>query len=278
MKHRSVRQIAQGIETSDGAGVKLRRVIGNQYVKNVDPFLMLDEFKSDMKADYEAGFPMHPHRGFETVTYLLEGSFRHRDSEGNTGYLKSGSVQWMTAGKGIIHEEMPDQADGPVWGFQLWVNLPSSHKMQAPRYQDIDPSEIPSVEIKAGRVKVLTGEFQGISGPVKDVVTNPLYFDVHLDLANEAQSFEIPAGKAGFVYVYQGEAQIENHSLKARQLGILGDGDGLTLVATQEKTRLLVIAADPIKEPVVQYGPFVMNSVEEIEQAIQDFNDGRLAG
>lgn len=272
---RSVRQIAKGIATSDGAGVKLTRVIGNQHVKNLDPFLMLDEFKSDDKADYMSGFPMHPHRGFETVTYMLKGAFRHADNQGNTGYLAPGSIQWMTAGRGIIHEEMPNQEDGPVWGFQLWVNLPASHKMTAPRYQDIRPEDVPVIELEQGRVKVLVGEFQGVRGPVEDVITDPLYLDMHLN-EGATQRVELPEGKTAFVYVYQGEAGVGGDVLQERHLGILGQGDHLEVNSLAEDTRLLIVAGDPIKEPVVQYGPFVMNTVDEVQQAIVDFNEGRF--
>jgi len=272
---RSVRQIAKGIPASDGAGVKLTRVIGNQYVKNLDPFLMLDEFKSDDKVDYMAGFPMHPHRGFETVTYMLKGAFRHGDNQGNTGYLAPGSIQWMTAGRGIVHEEMPNQEDGPVWGFQLWVNLPASHKMTAPRYQDIPPEAVPVVQLENGSVKVLVGEFQGVTGPVEDVVTDPLYLDLHLN-DRATQRVAIPGNKTAFVYVYQGAAEIKDTELPERHLGILGEGEALEVSSLSPDTRLLVVAGDPINEPVVQYGPFVMNSVDEIQQAIVDFNEGRF--
>lgn len=272
---RSVRQIAKGIPASDGAGVKLTRVIGNQYVKNLDPFLMLDEFKSDDKADYMAGFPMHPHRGFETVTYMLKGAFRHGDNQGNTGYLAPGSIQWMTAGRGIVHEEMPNQEDGPVWGFQLWVNLPASHKMTAPRYQDIPPDAVPVLQLGSGSVKVLVGEFQGVTGPVEDVVTDPLYLDLHLN-DDATQKVEIDGNKTAFVYVYQGSVDIKGTKLPERHLGILGEGEALEVTSLSPDTRLLVVAGDPINEPVVQYGPFVMNSVDEIQQAIVDFNEGRF--
>lgn len=272
---RTVRQIAKGIPTSDGAGVKLTRVIGNQYVKNLDPFLMLDEFKSDDRADYMAGFPMHPHRGFETVTYMLKGAFRHGDNQGNTGYLAPGSIQWMTAGRGIVHEEMPNQEDGPVWGFQLWVNLPSTHKMTEPRYQDVPPEQVPEVELENGRVKVLVGDFQGVRGPVEDVVTDPLYLDFHLN-DGVTQAVQIPLGKTAFVYVYQGAADIAGTHLPERHLGILSEGESIEVASLAPDTRLLVVAGDPIEEPVVQYGPFVMNTVDEIQQAIRDYNEGRF--
>lgn len=276
MSHaRSVRQIAKGIAASDGAGVKLTRVIGNQIVNNLDPFLMLDEFKSDDKADYMAGFPMHPHRGFETVTYMLKGAFRHADNQGNAGYLAPGSIQWMTAGRGIVHEEMPNQEDGPVWGFQLWVNLPASHKMTAPRYQDVQPEAVPVIELEHGRVKVLVGDFQGVRGPVEDVVTDPLYLDMHLD-GEGSQRVELPAGKTAFVYVYQGAVDIDGTGVPERHLGILGRGDYLEIRSRAPDTRLLIVAGDPIKEPIVQYGPFVMNTVDEVQQAIVDFNAGRF--
>lgn len=276
MAERKVRQIAKGIPASDGAGVKLTRVIGNQYVRTVDPFLMLDEFKSEDRADYMAGFPMHPHRGFETVTYMLEGAFRHGDNQGNTGYLRPGSIQWMTAGRGIVHEEMPEQDDGPVWGFQLWVNLPSTHKMTAPRYQDIEPEDVPVLETGSGRIKVLVGHCQGVIGPVRDVITDPLYLDVHLDRSGAEQSIDIPASKQAFVYLYQGTVQVAGQVIEARQLAILGSGDSLSLTALSDDARMLVVAGEPINEPVVQYGPFVMNTAQEVEQAIRDFSDGKF--
>lgn len=276
MTARLVRQIATGKATSDGAGVNLTRVIGNQQVRRVDPFLMLDEFKSDDRSGYAGGFPMHPHRGFETVTYMLQGAFRHRDSEGNTGYLRPGSIQWMTAGRGIIHEEMPDQDDGPVWGFQLWVNLPAEHKMIPPRYQDIDPAAVPQVMMTSGKVKVLVGQFAGVEGPVKNVVTDPLYLDVHIDNAGSGSDIPIASGKAAFLYVYQGAVRIAEQDVTARQLALLSDGDQLSLQALSDDTRLIVVAGNPINEPVAQYGPFVMNTPAEIEQAIQDYNAGRL--
>ncbi len=276
MNYRRVKQVARGVAASDGAGVKLTRVIGNSYVPRVDPFLMLDEFKSDDKADYMAGFPMHPHRGFETVTYILQGAFRHRDNQGNEGYLRPGSIQWMTAGRGIVHEEMPNQDDGPVWGFQLWVNLPAKDKMTAPRYQDIPPEAIPVVPTQTGQVKVLVGEFGECRGPVTDIATDPLYLDVSIDQAEGDQEIEIPADKQAFVYVYRGEASIEGQTLPERHLAILGKGDILKVTALTADTRFLVVAGRPINEPVAQYGPFVMNTVAEVEQAITDFNEGRF--
>jgi redox-sensitive bicupin YhaK (pirin superfamily) len=237
---------------------------------------MLDEFKSDDKADYMAGFPLHPHRGFETVTYILQGAFRHRDNQGKEGYLRPGSIQWMTAGRGILHEEMPNQDDGPVWGFQLWVNLPAKDKMTAPRYQDIPPEAIPVVPTQTGQVKVLVGEFGERRGPVTDIATDPLYLDVSIDQAEGDQEIEILADKQAFVYVYQGEASIEGQALPERHLAILGKGDILKVTALTADTRFLVVAGRPINEPVAQYGPFVMNTVAEVEQAITDFNEGRF--
>lgn len=274
--YRSIKQIAKGIAASDGAGVKLTRIIGNQYVKNIDPFLLLDEFKSDDKADYMAGFPMHPHRGFETVTYMLEGAFKHGDNQGNTGYLRPGSIQWMTAGRGIVHEEMPNQEDGPVWGFQLWVNLPSTHKMTAPRYQDIEPEDVPVIETNDGVIKVLVGDYEGVVGPVEDVVTDPLYMDAHITAEGGQQIIDIARGKTAFIYLYQGDAEIEGQELKARHLAVLGDGERIKVKALTDDVRMIVVAAYPINEPVVQYGPFVMNTVDEIQQAIQDFNSGNF--
>ena len=197
----SMRQLEQVITAqpaSDGDGVRIHRLAGSGLRTVLNPFLLLDEINSDAAVDYIGGFPMHPHRGFETVTYMLKGAFRHGDNQGNTGYLAPGSIQWMTAGRGIVHEEMPNQEDGPVWGFQLWVNLPAKHKMTAPRYQDIRPEQVPEVELENGKVKVLVGNFQGVIGPVEDVVTDPLYLDVHLN-EGATQRVDIPGNKSAFV-------------------------------------------------------------------------------
>lgn len=283
MSLRPVDRVIAGQETSDGAGVRLKRSIGVPQLEQVDPFLLLDEFKSDEGSDYIAGFPDHPHRGFETVTYMLAGVMRHQDSRGNQGELVAGSVQWMTAGRGIIHSEMPRQTEGLMWGFQLWVNLPSTEKMREPRYQDIPPADVPEVAIgEGGRLRVVAGEAGGATGPVRDVVTRPLYLDASLpDGGRFAQS--VPAGHNGFLYVFEGTVEVagepdsSNESVSAGHLAVLGQGDEVEVRAQGGPARFLLVAAEPIGEPVARYGPFVMNTREEIAQAVQDFRDGRLA-
>ena len=274
MTERRLIRKTQGMPTQDGAGVSLSRIIGNPSVQRLDPFLMLDEFKSDDPNQYIAGFPFHPHRGFETVTYLLEGSVRHRDHMGNEGYLAPGSIQWMTAGRGIIHEEMPQQEDGMLWGFQLWVNLPARDKMTNPRYQDILPQEIPERAFSAGQVRILAGHYEGIAGPVQGIATEPNFFDVRFSQSGTWQH-RLKAEHTAFIYVYQGQAKICQESVSTGELGILSAGDALNVEA-EANTGLLVVAGMPLNEPVVQYGPFVMNTVEEVEQAITDYQAGRL--
>ena len=239
---------------------------------------MLDEFRSDSADDYIAGFPEHPHRGFETVTYMLAGRMRHRDNQGNSGLLGPGSVQWMTAGRGILHSEMPEQEDGLMWGFQLWVNLPASDKMTAPRYQDIAPEAIPEVPAGEGvKVRVLAGAVNGTSGPVNAVATEPTYFDIQLD-AGASFSTELPVGHNAFAYVYEGSALIgaERKTVTRGDLAVLGKGERFVVEAGAAPTRLILLAGRPLNEPVARYGPFVMNTREEIMQAFEDFNAGRF--
>jgi redox-sensitive bicupin YhaK (pirin superfamily) len=265
----------RGMAASDGAGVKLNRVIGQPALPDLDPFLMLDEFGSDDPTAYIAGFPDHPHRGFETVTYMLAGRMRHRDNKGNEGLLTAGSVQWMTAGRGIVHSEMPEQEQGLIWGFQLWVNLPAADKMTAPRYQDIPPADIPVVATPNGaRVKVIAGQFDGVQGPVQGVTTAPVYLDVELP-ANTTVDLDLPRDHAGFVYVYEG-ALSAPEAVARGELAVLSPGPHLTLAAADAPTRALVVAGRPLKERVVKYGPFVMNSEAEIVQAVEDFQAGRF--
>ncbi len=276
MAQRPVTRVTRGVPTSDGAGVKLTRVIGNHSVRNLDPFMLLDEFRSDVDGDYIAGFPAHPHRGFETVTYMLAGNMKHQDSVGNTGFLGPGSVQWMTAGRGIIHSEMPEQEDGLMWGFQLWVNLPAAHKMDAPRYQDIPATDIPTVELDGGvRVKVVAGEHGGTTGPVQAPHTDARYLDVTLPAGTHAE-VALPDGHQGFVYVFEGSARAGGRDLARGELGTLGERGVLKLSGGAEGGRLLVVAGAPIHEPIVQYGPFVMNTEAEIRTAIADYQSGRL--
>ncbi len=261
-------------ETSDGAGVRLKRSLGSHGLSEMDPFLLLDEFKSDVPDDYIAGFPDHPHRGFETVTYMLAGVMQHRDSLGNAGLLSPGGLQWMTAGKGIIHSEMPRQVDGLLWGFQLWVNLPADQKMSAPRYQDIPPQDIPILTLADGTVlRVIAGRLGELRGPVEGVSVDPLYLDIQLP-AGKGLNQEVPAGHRGMVYVYAGEGHFGEDEvvLHAGQLGVVGGtGKTLAILAGASGLRLLLIAGKPIGEPVARYGPFVMNTSEEIRQAVDDF-------
>jgi redox-sensitive bicupin YhaK (pirin superfamily) len=274
--------------TSDGAGVKLRRSLGSQRGLHVDPFLMLDEFYSDNPDDYLAGFPAHPHRGFETVTYMLDGHMRHEDQLGNRGDLGPGSVQWMTAARGIIHSEMPQQSEGRMRGFQLWLNLPSKEKMKPAGYRDIPAGEIPVVSLdNGGEVKVIAGTFtldgKATQGPVNGsgvpLSTDPVYFDVHLP-AGAQFSAPIKPGHSAFIYTYEGSARIGPANaakpLPHRAAGVLSDGDNVRVEADAAGVSFLLLAAKPIREPVVQYGPFVMNTREEIEQALADYRDGRL--
>jgi hypothetical protein len=263
--------------------VRLRRSLGGPELDHLDPFLLLDEFKSDERDDYIAGFPDHPHRGFETVTYMLAGAMLHRDSRGNEGELTGGGIQWMTAGRGIIHSEMPRQTDGLMWGFQLWVNLPASDKMREPRYQDIPPEEVPEVTTADGaRLRVVAGEAAGAVGPVTGVVTQPLYLDVGLGEKGRLRQ-PIPSDHSAFVYVFEGEVALGGDGESGGQrvasghLAVLDDGDGLAAEAGAGPVRFLVVAAKPIGEAVARYGPFVMNTRAEIAQAVQDFNEGRLA-
>ena len=288
MKIRTLVQVIESKPTSDGAGVKLRRSLGSQRGVHVDPFLMLDEFYSDNPDDYIAGFPSHPHRGFETVTYMLDGHMRHEDHLGNRGDLGPGDVQWMTAARGIIHSEMPQQSEGRMRGFQLWLNLPSREKMKPAAYQDIPASKIPVVKLpQGGDVRVIAGtlDLDGVvtHGPVNGngarITTDPSYLDVRLP-ADAEFSMPIAAGHNAFVYTYEGSATIganaEAKLLPHRAAGVLSDGDRMHAKAGPEGLRFLLLAAKPLREPVVQYGPFVMNTREEIEQAVADYRDGRL--
>ena len=273
---REVARVVRGTAASDGAGVKLNRVIGGRDLPQLDPFLLLDEFRSDDAADYLAGFPEHPHRGFETVTYMLAGRMRHRDNQGNTGLLGPGSVQWMTAGRGIVHSEMPEQENGLMQGFQLWVNLPAKDKMTAPRYQDIEPGRIPEVESTGARVRVIAGSYRGVRGPVQAEATEPLYLDVSL---KGDQKFEapVPEGHNAFVYVYEGSIDIGGRAVVRGELAVLRGGDTVAASAGDAGARFILVAGRPLEETVARYGPFVMNRPEEIQQAIRDFTEGRLA-
>ncbi len=273
MSARSVTSVIRGTPTSDGAGVRLTRVIGGPVLPDLDPFLLLDEFGSDSPDDYIAGFPDHPHRGFETVTYMLDGRMRHRDNQGNSGLLGPGSIQWMTAGRGIVHSEMPEQEEGLMRGFQLWVNLPASDKMTEPRYQDIAASDIPEVELDDGvRVRVLSGQFDDVTGPVAGVAVQPLYLDIELS-ASASISPSLPENHTAFLYVFEGGAAVGKSSEKVQQheLAVLDEGGEVPIVAGEHGARMILVAGRPLGEPVARYGPFVMNTQAEIQQAFADY-------
>jgi redox-sensitive bicupin YhaK (pirin superfamily) len=274
---RQVARVVAAQDTSDGAGVSLRRALGTSALDHVDPFLLLDEFRSDRRDDYAGGFPDHPHRGFETVTYMLAGRMRHKDHAGNEGTLVAGGVQWMTAGRGIIHSEMPLQDHGLMWGFQLWVNLPARDKMGPPRYQEFGPEAIPEVAGPDGvRVRVIAGEALGRKGPVEGIATSPLYLDVQLaPSARFAQA--LPPEQSALAYVFEGDAAIGPEGaapVAAGRLALLGGGESVEVRGGEGGGRLLLVAGRPIGEPVARYGPFVMNSREEILQAVRDLEAG----
>ena len=282
---RVVRRVVKGMPTSDGAGVKLRRVIGQPQLPDLDPFLMLDEFGTDRAEDYIAGFPDHPHRGFETVTYMLDGRMRHRDNHGNEGVLVPGSVQWMTAGRGLVHSEMPEQQEGRMRGFQLWLNLPAREKMTAPKYQEFGPERIPSATPAPGvTVKVIAGQVDGISGPILQPATDPTYLDIALEPGAEFTQ-SLPAEYAAFLYVFEGSLQVgasaESSLLRTHELGVLGEGseirlEGVSAGGRDKVARAILVAGRPLREPVAKYGPFVMNTREELQQAFEDFQRGRF--
>ena len=276
---RTVERLVAGKATSDGAGVKLTRVLTQSLQRRLDPFLMLDAFGSDQPDDYIAGFPDHPHRGFETITYMIAGRMRHRDSAGHEGLLENGGVQWMTAGRGVIHSEIPQQEQGVMEGFQLWLNLPARDKMTAPWYRDFAAADLPGFVIDAGvAVTVIAGESHGVTGAVTREATAPLYLDLHLP-AGARFTQALPAGHNAFVYVYRGAVTIAGDAVPAQRLAILANdaqADGV-VIETTEAAKALLIAGQPLNEPIAQYGPFVMNTEPEIYQALSDFREGRLA-
>ena len=281
---RSVEALVAGRATRDGAGVRLTRVLTGELQHRLDPFLMLDQFGSDDPKDYGAGFPDHPHRGFETVTYMIAGRMRHKDSAGHEGLLQNGGVQWMTAGRGVIHSEMPEQEEGRMEGFQLWLNLPSGQKMCAPWYRDIQSADIPEVTTDQGvRVRVISGESHGTTGAMhrsaESYPTNPLYLDIHFS-GDQTFSQALPSSHNAFVYVYRGALDVqgsEGHaSVPLQRMAILtAGGDGVVLRG-QAGTRALLITGQPLHEPIAQYGPFVMNTRDELMQAVDDFRSGKL--
>ncbi len=278
MQLRTAVRTIPGQETSDGAGVRLKRSIGTTALDHLDPFLLLDEFRSDQPDDYIAGFPDHPHRGFETVTYMLAGRMEHRDHTGLQGNLEAGSIQWMTAGRGIVHSEMPKQEEGLMWGFQLWVNLPASQKMTEPRYQDIPPGQVPEVSNGGSIVRVLAGEVEGQRGPIEGIVTDPTYLDISLE-PDSRFTHPIPAGHNAFAYIFEGSGYIGQTDTSGAptpmsNLVVLSDGEGVEAVTKDSAMRFILLAAKPIGEPVARYGPFVMNTQEELMQAFKEMQDG----
>ena len=275
---RTVERLIAGQATSDGAGVKLNRVLTQNLQHRLDPFLMLDAFGSDNPNDYIAGFPDHPHRGFETVTYMIAGRMLHRDSAGHEGLLQNGGVQWMTAGKGVIHSEIPQQEEGVMEGFQLWLNLPRRDKMKAPWYRDFQDEELPKFVTGQGvAVTVIAGESHGVTGAVTREITEPRYLDLQLPSGSRFEQSLAP-GHNAFVYVYRGEVSISGETVPLQRMAILANedqADGVVIEASAD-ARVLLISGQPLKEPIVQYGPFVMNSQQEIYQALSDFRDGHL--
>ena len=274
---RTVERIVQGVATSDGAGVKLTRVLTQHLQRRLDPFLMLDAFRNDNPEDYIGGFPDHPHRGFETVTYMIAGRMRHHDSAGNQGLLGPGGVQWMTAGSGLIHSELPEQQEGLMEGFQLWLNLPGRNKMIKPSYRDIPSEQIPELTSPEGiKVRVIAGQSHGITGAVQRPDTLPLYLDVHLPAGTRFVQ-DVPTGHNAFTYTYRGEVSIAGTVVADRHMAILAnDGAEQVTIEATEASRVLLIAGQPLKEPIAQYGPFVMNTAEEIQQTLRDYRDGKL--
>jgi len=276
---RTVERLVTGQATQDGAGVKLTRVLTQPLQQRLDPFLMLDAFGSDQPGDYIAGFPDHPHRGFETITYMIAGRMRHRDSAGHEGLLTNGGVQWMTAGRGVIHSEMPEQEEGVMEGFQLWLNLPAQRKMIPAWYRDIPATEIPVAQADGVQVHVIAGQALGVAGAMQREVTEPLYLDIHLQ-PGARFSQTLAATHNAFVYVYRGALDIAGTAVPAQRMAILANtagSDGVVLQAGDAPTRALLIAGRPLKEPIAQYGPFVMNTRAELMQAVEDFQSGQLA-
>jgi len=279
---RSIKKIVSGVQTSDGDGVKLTRIIGSSQLDMLDPFLLLDCFESDRAEDYIGGFPTHPHRGFETVTYLLNGKMRHKDSAGNEGVIEPGGVQWMSAARGILHSEMPEQEDGLLKGFQLWVNLPSHAKMNKPKYQEFLPNAMAHEQSSNGtKVNVIAGTTnQGTTGAVTNVYSEPLYLDVHLP-AGQLLTQSITLNHNAFIYVIEGEVSVQSaehlDAIEATKLAILTDGEQVSIVGGQQSSRFLLVAGKPFNEPVARHGPFVMNTRDQLLQAFDDFNRGKFA-
>ncbi|GKX53768.1 pirin family protein [Budvicia aquatica] len=279
-QYRTVKQILHAQATQDGAGVSLKRALGQTDGQRMDPYLMMDVFFSDDPQDYLAGFPNHPHRGFETITYMLEGNMLHEDHAGNRGELKSGGIQWMTAGKGIIHSEMPQQLDGQMRGFQIWLNLPRAEKMKPASYQNFSAEELPNISLlESGQIVLIAGTLtidgETYTSPVQAHVTQPLIADIDLSPHGEIH-IPIPAGMNALLFLFEGEIEIDDHTLLFDQTALLSDGDMVHLKADILGGRVMLLAGKPLHEPIVQYGPFVMNTIEEIQQAIDDYNSGQF--
>lgn len=277
---RTIERKLAAMPTSDGAGVRLKRGIGTPSLDHLDPFLLLDQFDTENADDYIAGFPDHPHRGFETVTYMIDGRMRHQDTSGGGGVLRSGGVQWMTAGRGIVHSEMPEQVDGLMKGFQLWVNLPARDKMVAPRYQNIEPEDVPEITRADGaKVRVIAGSHDGVAGAVGGIAVDPLYLDVALPAGAEIE-IPVPGGHAAFVYPFEGAPMVGPDgaalAVADSEIAVLTDGDSVTLVGGAGGGRAILVAGRPIREPIARHGPFVMNTREELVQAFQDYEAGRF--
>lgn len=273
---RKIEHIIEPQPVIEGAGVKLKRSIGTRTLDYLDPFLLLDHFADSKAEDYEAGFPLHPHRGIETVTYVLRGAVDHRDTLGNSGSIGPGDVQWMSAGGGIMHEEMPQVRPEGIDGFQLWVNLPAKLKMSRPRYQGIESSEIPAVEIEGGtRIRVITGTAGGVKGPVSGIAADPVYLDVYVP-AHSSFTHQIDRGHTAFAYVFEGEAAFgdDDRTVSHTRLVVWGDGEYVKVVTAESPVRFLLVSGKPLNEPIARYGPFVMNTREEIEQALRDLRAG----
>ncbi|MGB1580264.1 MAG: pirin family protein [Nevskiales bacterium] len=284
MRNREIETMIQAVPTADGAGVKLSRTLGSRRDLRLDPFLLLDEFSSDNASDYIAGFPAHPHRGFETLTYMLDGHMRHEDHMGNRGDLKPGDVQWMRAGRGIIHSEMPQQTAGRMRGFQLWVNLPAAEKMQPAQYRDIPAAQIPQLDLEGGGlVKVIAGAFEQngqtrygpINGTENPLTTDLQYLDIQLPAGADLR-VPVDAQLNALLFVFEGAVQLQGQDVPLHNAAILGPGNGVAIQTGAQPARLLLLAGKPLNEPVAQYGPFVMNTTDEVEQAIRDYQAGTL--
>lgn len=276
-KSRGVAKIIEPQAVVEGAGVRLKRSIGTSTLDYLDPFLLLDHFRSKKAADYEAGFPLHPHRGIETVTYLLAGAVRHRDSVGNAGEIGPGDLQWMSAGRGILHEEMPQVRPEGVAGFQLWVNLPKKQKMSAPRYQNIHANEIAVIERDGGvTIRMIAGTVDGVTGPIGGIAAEPTYLDVSLPKGGSLVH-PIPRGHSAFAYIFEGEARFDDTLVTAPKLVVWNDGDSVVVHGDKSAARFLLVSGKPLNEPMARYGPFVMNTQEEIEQTLRELQQGTFA-